>query len=293
MQQLQGAIVAIITPFRNGKFDEDAYRQLIENQIENGISGIVPCGTTGESTTLSHEEHQRVIRVCIEQVAGRVPVIAGTGSNSTAEAISLTEHALKDGADAALSVTPYYNKPSQEGLYQHYRELDRIGIPIVLYNVPGRCGVDLLPETVARLAELDNIVAIKDATSSMIVASEIRRLCGDKITLLSGDDLTALGQMALGGRGVISVISNIIPGPWSQMAALALAGDFAAACEIHDRYFHLNRLLYLEANPIPVKTAVAMMGKCADEFRLPLTNLSPGNREILAKELARLELIRA
>ncbi|MBB5021511.1 4-hydroxy-tetrahydrodipicolinate synthase [Desulfurispira natronophila] len=291
MLKLQGAIVAIITPFKDGRFDEEAYRQLIERQIENGINGIVPCGTTGESTTLSHSEHERVIRVCIEQVNGRVPVIAGTGSNSTAEAISLTEHAMKDGADAALSVTPYYNKPSQEGLYQHYREMAQIGIPIVLYNVPGRCGVDLQPETVARLAEMDNIVAIKDATSSMVVASEIRRLCGDSITLLSGDDLTALGQMVLGGKGVISVVSNIIPKQWSTMAAHALKGDFAAACEIHDRYFHLNRLLYLEANPIPVKTAVSMQGLCTDDFRLPLTNLAQHHRPTLQGEMERLGLI--
>lgn len=291
MLQLQGTIVALITPFKDGVVDEAAYRQLIEFQIASGVDGIVPCGTTGESATLSHEEHRRVIQICIEQVAGRVPVIAGTGSNSTEEAISLTENAMKDGADAALVVTPYYVKPSQEGLYQHYMELTKIGIPIVLYNVPGRCGVDMVPTTVARLAEEKNIIAIKDATGNMSVASEIRRLCGDAITLLSGDDFTALPQMLLGGKGVISVIANIIPGDWSAMTRAALKGDWQSALAIHDRYFHINNLLYLDANPIPVKTAVSLMGKCSGDFRLPLCRMNETNHSKLRAEMQRLGLI--
>lgn len=291
MLQLQGTIVALITPFKDGAVDEAAYRQLIEFQIASGVDGIVPCGTTGESATLSHEEHRRVIQICIEQVAGRVPVIAGTGSNSTEEAISLTENAMKDGADAALVVTPYYVKPSQEGLYQHYMELAKIGIPIVLYNVPGRCGVDMVPATVARLAVEKNIIAIKDATGNMSVASEIRRLCGDTITLLSGDDFTALPQILLGGKGVISVIANIIPSDWSAMAHAALKGDWQSAVAIHDRYFHINNLLYLDANPIPVKTAVSLMGKCGGDFRLPLCRMNEGNHGKLSAEMQRLGLI--
>ncbi|WP_027390631.1 4-hydroxy-tetrahydrodipicolinate synthase [Chrysiogenes arsenatis] len=291
MLQLQGTIVALITPFKDGAVDEAAYRQLIEFQIASGVDGIVPCGTTGESATLSHEEHRRVIQICIEQVAGRVPVIAGTGSNSTEEAISLTENAMKDGADAALVVTPYYVKPSQEGLYQHYMELAKIGIPIVLYNVPGRCGVDMVPATVARLAVEKNIIAIKDATGNMSVASEIRRLCGDTITLLSGDDFTALPQILLGGKGVISVIANIIPSEWSAMTHAALKGDWQSAVAIHDRYFHINNLLYLDANPIPVKTAVSLMGKCGGDFRLPLCRMNEGNHGKLSAEMQRLGLI--
>lgn len=283
---LRGAIVAIVTPFKDGRVDEEVLRGLVEFQIENGTDGIVPCGTTGESATLSYEEHKRVVELTVEAVGKRVPVIAGTGSNSTAETVMLTKHAEKAGADAALLITPYYNKPTQEGLYQHYRAVsEEVDLPLILYNVPGRTGVNLLPETVARLAELKNIVGIKEATGDMNQVSRIIELCPEDFVVLSGDDFTTLPLLCLGGKGVISVTSNVAPKDVASMIDAFEAGDLAKARELHYRLLPLHRAMFLETNPIPVKMALAMMGKTTEELRLPLTPMSEKNREKLKKTL--------
>ena len=227
---LKGAFTAIVTPFKNGQLDEEAYRQLIEAQIEGGIHGLVPCGTTGESPTLSHTEHKRVVEICLEQVKKRVPVIAGSGSNSTAESLELTKHAQAAGADYALMITPYYNKPTQEGLFQHYKTItDATKIPVVVYNVPGRTSLNLLPETMARLAEIPNIVGLKDATGDLKQGSKTLDLCGDKITVLSGDDFTTFPLMCVGGKGVISVVSNVVPADMAGMCNAFFKGDLEEA----------------------------------------------------------------
>ncbi|MBI5044268.1 MAG: 4-hydroxy-tetrahydrodipicolinate synthase, partial [Nitrospirae bacterium] len=258
----------------------------------NGTDGIVPCGTTGESATLSYEEHNRVIEFTVEAVKGRVPVIAGTGSNSTDEAIMLTKHAKKAKADAALLITPYYNKPTQEGLYRHYKKIaEDVDIPLVLYNVPGRTGVNMLPQTVARLSEIKNIVAIKEATGSLQQISETIQLCGDNIAILSGDDFTALPTYAVGGKGVISVTANIIPKEMSAMWDAFEKGDLKEANRLHYKTFNLHGLMFCETNPIPVKTALSLMGKCTAEFRLPLCPMSDANLEKLKKGLKEYGLI--
>jgi 4-hydroxy-tetrahydrodipicolinate synthase len=278
-----GSIVAIVTPFRNDAIDEEKLRELVEFQIAGGTDGIVPCGTTGEASTLDYAEHDRVIEIVVQQVRGRVPVIAGTGSNSTAEAIELTAHAKKIGADGALLVTPYYNKPSQEGLYRHYRAIaDAVALPQVLYNVPGRTGVNLLPETVARLAELTNIVAIKEATGSLQQASEVLALCGDKLDLLSGDDFITFPMMACGAKGVISVVANIMPKEVAALVDACRAGKMEEARKLHLRLLNISNAMFIETNPVPVKTAVALMGKASDEVRLPLAPMSDANRAKLA-----------
>ncbi len=288
----KGSMVAIITPFKNGKIDEKALGDLIEFQISNGTDGIVPCGTTGESATLSYEEHNRVIEFTIEAVKRRVPVIAGTGSNSTDEAIMLTRHAKKAKADAALLITPYYNKPTQEGLYRHYKKIaEDVDIPLVLYNVPGRTGVNILPQTVARLSEIKNIVAIKEATGSLQQISETIQLCGERIAILSGDDFTALPTYAVGGKGVISVTANIIPKDMSAMWDAFEKGDLKEANRLHYKTFNLHGLMFCETNPIPVKTALSLMGKCTAEFRLPLCPMSDANLEKLKKGLKEYGLI--
>lgn len=280
MKKLEGSIVALATPFTKGKVDEKKIRELVRWHIEQGTNGIVPCGTTGESPTLSHEEHERVIEIVVESVAGRVPVIAGTGSNSTDEAISLTRFAKKIGADAALMVTPYYNKPTQEGLYRHYEAVAKaVEIPIILYNVPGRTGVALSPETVARLHKIPTIVGIKEATGSMDQASHILSLCD--ITVLSGDDSLTLPLMSLGAKGVISVIANILPRKSSLMVEAFLKGDLAKAKKIHYELFPLCRALFFETNPIPVKTAMGLMGLCSSEVRLPLCPIGEDNKKKL------------
>jgi len=287
-----GSIVAIVTPFRNKKVDESALASLIEWQISEGTNGIVPCGTTGESATLDYEEHYRVIEVTIDIVKRRVPVIAGTGANSTEETIMMTEKAEEMGADAALLVTPYYNKPTQEGLYRHYKEVaDRVGIPLILYNVPGRTGVNLLPHTVARLAEIENIVAIKEATGDMKQVSEIIRLCGDRLVVLSGDDFTTFPLLALGGRGVISVTANVAPADVSAMCRAWMEGDHDRARELHFKLEPLNKAMFLETNPIPVKTALSMMGRIREEFRLPLCPMSDENKERLRKALVEYNIL--
>ena len=279
----QGSIVAIVTPFNNGAVDEEKLRELVEFQIENGTDAIVPCGTTGESSTLDYVEHDRVIKIVVEQVNKRVPVIAGTGSNSTHEAIEITRHAKELGADGALLVTPYYNKPSQEGLFLHYMAVaDAVALPQVLYNVPGRTAVNLLPETVARLALHPNIVAIKEATGSLQQASEVLALCGENITVLSGDDFITLPMMACGAKGVISVTANIMPKEISSLVDAFNAGNYAEAKRLHLYLLKISNAMFLETNPVPVKTGVALMGKCRDEVRLPLAPLADANRAKLA-----------
>jgi len=274
----RGSIVAIVTPFRDGKIDEKAFRDLIEFQINNGTDGIVPCGTTGESATLSHEEHEKIIGLTIEAVNGRVPVIAGTGSNNTAEAARLTKHAKKAGANAALLITPYYNKPTQEGLYQHYRKVaEEVDIPIILYNVPGRTGVNMLPETVARLAEIKNIVGIKEATGDLKQISEVISICPKDFLLLSGDDFTVYPTLAIGGHGVISVVANVAPKDMADLCDAYFAGDMKRANELHYRLLPLSGAMFYETNPIPVKTALSLMGKVSSEMRLPLCSMSEGN----------------
>ncbi len=277
-----GSIVALVTPFKNGNFDEKAYSNLIEWHIARGTHGIVPCGTTGEASTLDYDEHCRVIEVAVKTANKRIPVIAGTGANATDEAIDITTKAKKLGADGALLVTPYYNKPTQEGLYRHYKAVaDAVDIPMVLYNVPGRTAVNMLPTTVARLAECKNIVAIKEATGDLKQVSELIRLCGDRIGVISGDDFTTLPLLALGGKGVISVTGNIAPGDMAEMCNAWDRGDMAKARELHFKLEPLNAAMFIETNPIPVKTALALMGKINEEFRLPLCEMSPANREKL------------
>lgn len=278
----EGSIVAIVTPFKAGKLDEKALSSLIEWHIAEGTNAIVPCGTTGEASTLDYDEHYRVIEITIKTVNKRVPVIAGTGANSTDETIMMTKKAREMGADGALLVTPYYNKPTQEGLYRHYRECaEAVDIPIVLYNVPSRTGVNMLPETVARLSEIKNIVAIKEATGDMKQVSEVINLCGERITVISGDDFTTLTLLALGGRGVISVVANIVPRDVSHMCRAWKEGNLEEARQIHYKLEPLNKAMFIETNPVPAKTSLAMMGKIEEEFRLPLCPMSRSNREKL------------
>ena len=289
----RGSIVAIVTPFRNGKVDEKALGNLIEWHIKEGTNAIVPCGTTGESATLDYKEHFRVIKFTVEVVNNRVPVIAGTGANATDETIMITREAKKSGADAALLVSPYYNKPTQEGLYRHYKAIaDAVKMPLILYNVPGRTAVNMLPSTVARLAEIKNIVGIKEATGDLRQVSEIIRLCGDRIDVISGDDFTTLPLMALGGQGVISVSANVAPKLMSQMCSLWDQGKHDEARAIHFKLEPLNAAMFIETNPIPVKTALAMMGKIKEEFRLPLCEMSPANKEKLKAVMKGMKLVR-
>ncbi|MGE3259424.1 MAG: 4-hydroxy-tetrahydrodipicolinate synthase [Geobacter sp.] len=288
----KGSIVAIVTPFSNGAVDEEKLRELVEFQIEDGTDAIVPCGTTGESSTLDYEEHDRVIQIVVEQVKKRVPVIAGTGSNSTREAIEMTEHAKQLGADGCLLVTPYYNKPTQEGLYLHYKAVaEAVAIPQILYNVPGRTGVNLLPETVARLSAIKNIVAIKEATGSLQQASEILALCGDQIDVLSGDDFITFPMMACGAKGVISVLANIMPKAVGDLTDAYFAGDLAKARQLHLDTLKISNAMFIESNPVPVKTALGLMGKCSDEVRLPLAPMSEANKNKLAAIMKEYKLI--
>jgi len=288
----KGSIVAMVTPFKDGMVDEECYREHIEFLIEGGSSAIVPCGTTGESATLSMEEHRRVVDIAVEAANKRVPVIAGTGGNSTHEAIELTEHAKKAGADGTLQVTPYYNKPTQEGLYQHFKAIaEAAPLPQVLYNVPGRTSVNMLPETVARLAELPEVVAIKEASGDLVQMAEIVRLVGDKVTLLSGDDNVILPVLGIGGKGVISVVANIVPRDTADVIEAWEDGNFDRAKELFYRLFPLCQAMFYETNPIPVKTSLALMGKISEEMRLPLVPMSSANRERLQKALKEYGLI--
>lgn len=280
---LKGSIVALITPFKDGAVDEDGLRQLVEYQIENGTDGIVPCGTTGEASTLDYDEHMNVIDIVIQQTNKRVPVIAGTGSNSTAEAIELSRKAKSLGVDGVLLVTPYYNKPSQEGLYLHFKAIaDSVAIPQVLYNVPGRTGVNMLPPTVARLADHAAIVAIKEATGSLQQASEVLDLCGDKLDVFSGDDYITFPIMACGGKGVISVVANIMPREVATLVDAFFSGNMEEARRLHLHLLKISSVMFIESNPAPVKAAAALMGKCRDELRLPLAPLSDANHAALS-----------
>ena len=288
----KGAFTAIVTPFKNGQFDEAAYRELIEFQIKGGIHGIVPCGTTGESPTLSHAEHKRVVETCIDQVKKRVVVIAGSGSNNTAEAVELTKHAEAAGADAALMITPYYNKPTQEGLFQHYKTVaSQTKIPIVVYNVPGRTSLNLLPETMARLAGIPHIVGLKDATGDLKQGCKTLELCGDKITVLSGDDFTTLPLLCVGGQGVISVVSNAAPGDMAGMCSAFFQGDLAKARALHYKMWPLTEAMFFETNPVPVKTALKLMGKITGEVRQPLCPMSTANEDKLRQVMQKYGLI--
>jgi 4-hydroxy-tetrahydrodipicolinate synthase len=289
----KGAIVAIVTPFKNGEVDEEALRELIEFQITNGTDGIVPCGTTGESATLTHEEHDRVIEITINAVGKRVPVIAGTGSNSTAEALRLTKHAFEAGADGALIVCPYYNRPTQEGLYQHFKMIaENVPIPIVPYNIPSRTGVNLLPGMVMKLAKIKNIVGIKEASGSIKQASDIIGLCGDGFAVLSGDDIFTLPLLAMGGAGIISVLSNVAPADMAGLVDAFASGDLAEAKSLHHKMSPLIDALFMEVNPIPVKAALSLMGRIKYEYRLPLCKMSDTNFDKLRKVMVDYGLIK-
>ncbi len=280
-----GAMVALVTPFQNGAIDFETLDELIEFQLDSGTDAIVPVGTTGECPTLSHEEHKQVIERVVKTVSGQVPVIAGAGSNSTAEAIELTEYSKKVGADATLQVGPYYNKPTQEGFYQHFRAIaEEVDLPIVLYNIPGRCGAGMTPETIARLAEIENIVAVKEASGSLDQASEIAMRCD--LTIISGDDSLTLPLASVGGKGVISVVANIVPADVKAMTDLILEGDFASARQWHRKLFALSKnMLTLATNPIPIKAAMAILDMCSAELRLPMTPLEQSKMPVLEQTL--------
>lgn len=287
-----GSFVALVTPFKNGKFDEKAYRKLIDWHISEGTHGIVPCGSTGEAATLDFDEHYRVIEVAVKAANKKIPVIAGTGANSTDEAILITKKAQKLGADAALVVVPYYNKPTQEGLFLHFKAIAKaVNFPIILYNVPGRTAVNMLPATVARLLEFKNIIGIKEATGDIRQASDLIRLCGDRLAVISGDDFSTFPMFALGGRGVISVTANISPKMVAGMCNALEKGDIAKAKQLHYKLEPLNAAMFIETNPIPVKTALALMGRIKEEFRLPLCEMAPANKEKLKGVLKSARLI--
>ena len=271
----KGSLVALITPFRGGKVDEKAFQDLVEWHVAEGTHGLVPCGTTGESPTLSHEQHRRVVELCIEASRGRIPVIAGTGSNSTDEAIELTRHARKAGANAALVVTPYYNKPTQEGLFRHFKAIvEAVDLPVVVYNIPGRSVVDISVETMARIAKLPNIVGVKESTGDVSRITKHRLLIGEGFCQVSGEDYLALAQMAAGADGCISVTANVAPRQLSQMHLACQRGDYAAARAIHERLAPLHEALFVETSPAPVKYAASLLGKCVPDIRLPL--VEPG-----------------
>src|SRR5262245_45852939 len=281
-----GSLTALITPFRDGAVDAEAFERIIADQIAGGTAALVPCGSTGESATLSHDEHIEVLKLVVRCARGRLPVIAGTGSNSTAEAIRLTQAAKQAGADAALLISPYYNRPTQEGIYQHYRQIaEATRFPLIVYNIPARTASKIEATTLARLAELDEIVGLKEATGSLDEVQEVIRRCGDALAVYSGDDVLTLPIIAVGGSGVISVISNCVPKQWSEAVAAALQGDWTTARRLHYALLPLIRALFLETNPIPIKAAMSMVGLCRDELRLPLLPMNSGPREVLREEL--------
>jgi 4-hydroxy-tetrahydrodipicolinate synthase len=289
---LKGSITALITPFKNGEFDEPAFKRLVEWQIAEGTKGLVPVGTTGESPTLSHKEHMRVVELCVETARGRVPVIAGAGSNSTREAIELTRHAKQVGADAALSVAPYYNKPTQDGLYRHFAAIaEAVDLPIVLYNIPGRSIVEIAVETMAKLAQIPNIVGVKDATGNLARASRDRDALPKTFVRLSGDDATALGFNAHGGVGCISVTSNVAPRASAEFQDACLAGNYAKALAIQDQLMALHDALFCEASPAPTKYAASLLGLCDEEVRLPIVPMSGKGRETVRAAMAKAKLL--
>jgi 4-hydroxy-tetrahydrodipicolinate synthase len=286
MVMFAGVLTAIVTPFFNGELDEESLRGLIEFQIAKGIDGIVPCGTTGESPTLSFDEYKRVVGITVEIARKRVPVVAGAGSNATAKAVELTRCAKQLGVDATLQVTPYYNKPTPEGLYQHFKMVAEVGLPLVIYNVPGRTGINMTPETVAHLSKIPEVAAIKEASGDIAQMAEINRLCGDRLTLLSGDDALTLPVLSVGGKGVISVISNLLPDKMAEICRAWQAGDGAGALENHAGLLPLMRAMFMESNPIPIKTALMMKGLIKSaELRLPLCAMSETNTEKLNQVL--------
>ena len=288
----KGSMVAIVTPFKNGKLDERGFKNLIEFQIKNGTSGIVPCGTTGESATLSLEEHERVVELTVQIVKGRVPVIAGTGSNNTAEAIELTKHAKRAGVEAVLLISPYYNKPTQRGIYLHFKAIaEEVDIPIVLYNIASRTGINMEPSTVAKLAAIKNIAAIKEASGNLAQMAQIKKLCGENITLISGDDALTLPVLAIGGTGVISVVANIAPKETAEMIRQFEAGSIEVSRNTYYRLLPLIKAMFIETNPIPVKTALGMMGLIEPKLRLPLCPMVPENADKLKTILKEHKLI--
>ena len=293
MTQPQGSIVALVTPFRNGKVDEAKLKELVEFHVTHGTDGIVPCGTTGESPTLSHDEHKRVVEVVVEAARKRVFIVAGTGCNSTAEALDLTRHAERTGADAALVVNPYYNKPTQEGLYRHFRAVaESVSLPIVLYNIQSRTAVNVETDTLSRIArDCKNVVGVKEASGSLGQMSQVIAACGPNFSVLSGDDNITLPLLAVGGRGVISVIANLVPRETSDMVHAALDGDFKRARDLHYRLFGLACAAFLETNPIPIKEAMAMVGMIEPEFRLPMCRMSDTNRAKLERVLQNFGLL--
>ncbi len=281
-ERIRGSMPALITPMKNGKIDEAAFRKLVSWQIAEGSHGLVPCGTTGESPTLSHEEHKRVVELCVEEANGRVPVIAGAGSNSTDEAVALTRHAKAVGADAVLSVTGYYNKPTQEGIYRHYAKIaESVDIPILLYNIPARAVIDISVETMARLSKIANVIGVKDATANMARPSRERAACGKQWRLISGEDITALGYMAHGGHGCISVTANVAPRLCADFQEACLQGAFETALGLQDRLTPLHDAMFVEASPAPVKFAASLLGLCTDEVRLPLVSASESARALI------------
>src|SRR5882672_4775779 len=288
----KGSFTALVTPFSNGSLDEKAFRGLVDWQIAEGTKELVPVGTTGESPTLSHAEHRQVVEWCIEQTKGRVPIIAGSGSNSTREAVELSQHAEKAGADAVLIVTPYYNKPTQEGLYQHFKAInDAIGIPIIIYNIPMRSVIDMSVETMQRLFELDNIAGVKDATANVVRVSQQRAAMGEGFNQLSGEDATALGFMAHGGHGCISVTSNVAPRLCAEFQGACLRGDFGAALKLQDKLMPLHQHLFVETNPAPAKYALSVLGKCADTVRLPMVTLADKSKAVVRDAMVHAGLV--
>jgi 4-hydroxy-tetrahydrodipicolinate synthase len=290
--RFRGSFTALVTPFKNGELDESAFRGLVDWQVAEGTGGFVPVGTTGESPTLSHDEHNLVVEWCVEQVNGRVPVVAGAGSNSTAEAIELARNAEEAGADAVLVVTPYYNKPTQEGLYQHFKSInDAIGIPIIIYNIPARSVIDMSVDTMKRLFELPNIAGVKDATANVVRVSQQRAAMGPDFNQLSGEDATALGFMAHGGHGCISVTSNVAPRLCAAFQSACLKGDYGAALELQDKLLPLHSALFVETNPAPAKYALSLLGRCAPTIRLPLVLLSDKSKAIVRDAMVHAGLI--
>lgn len=290
---MKGTFTALITPFKNGKVDYETYESLLEAQVKAGVEGVVPCGTTGESPTLSHEEHNEVVRFTVDKIKKRILVIAGTGSNSTEETLRLSRHAESVGADGCLLVCPYYNKPTQEGLYRHFKAVsEAVGVSLVVYNIPGRSGVKINLETLVRLAEIPNITAVKDATGDIDMASDVVAACGEALSVLSGNDSMNLPVMAVGGRGTISVVSNIVPDRVKKLIDNCLKGDFKKGLETHLALWNLSKNLFLETNPIPVKAAAHLLKMIpSEEIRLPLTPMEPANRDKLKAVLKKMELL--
>jgi 4-hydroxy-tetrahydrodipicolinate synthase len=287
-----GSMVALVTPFKDGEVDWQSLEALIDFHVQSGTHGIVPCGTTGESATLTHQEHDDVIKAVIKHVGKRLPVIAGTGSNSTDEAVRLTRQAEKSGADGALMISPYYNRPTQEGIYQHYRTVaSAVGIPIIVYNIPGRTGSKIEPETLARMAEVKNIAGVKEATGSVDQAIDVIRLCGDRLAVYSGEDTLTFSLMSLGGKGVISTVANVAPKAMAELAEACLKGDWDRGRALQFKLIPLIHGMFIETNPIPVKTALALMGKCRGDLRLPLTPMAEGNLAKLKQTMGEFGLI--